>query len=133
MAAAALAHRGLRRCGHVQIGAASEAADSPRSARRLTGLRLGSAKVLKPKMLAAHDDGTDVHITVYDCAVTQLQSPVGVDLPFEFAFQGQFAGKPEIPFDFDVRTQNVFRRIRCSIHNLVSCGLVTLTDRPESI
>src|SRR5439155_26752060 len=65
--------------------------------------------------LAAHHHVRGVDVAIDDGAVAQVQGAVGVDFAVQFAVKGQFAGKFEIAFDFNIRVQHVFRRgARCA-------------------
>src|ERR1044071_505395 len=65
--------------------------------------------------LAAHHHVGGVDMTVDDGAVAQIQRAVGVDFPIQFAVESQFAGEFDVPFDLNIRVQDVFRRgSRCA-------------------
>ncbi len=59
--------------------------------------------------LAADHHRLRVDVAVDDGAVAELQGAVGVNFPFQFAVQRQFAGELDVAFDFNIRVQYVFR------------------------
>ena len=53
--------------------------------------------------LAADDDGLGVDIAGDDGGVAKAQHAICLDIAFQLAFKGQFAGELEGAFDLDVR------------------------------
>src|SRR5207302_1449502 len=68
--------------------------------------------------LAARDNVGGIDVAVDDRAVAQVQGAVGVDFAIQFPVKGQFAGKFDVPFDFNVRVQHVLRRSSSCVHIL---------------
>jgi hypothetical protein len=57
--------------------------------------------------LAADDNGGNIHIAFDDRIVAEDEGAFGLDITIQFSIEGQFAGKLEGAFEFDVRVEDV--------------------------
>lgn len=59
--------------------------------------------------LATHDHRAGIDGALDRRVVAQVESPLRVNIPFQFPVEGQFSGKFESPLKFNVRVEDVLR------------------------
>ena len=76
---------------------------------------------------AAHHDGLGADVAVDNGGIAESQHAVRMDFAVQLAFKSELAGKLEVALDFNIRGQDVFRRVGV-VHNRIHNFMYFLSD-----